>query len=269
MPDGGDDVRIPEIVLGFLIATAIWTLLAALGLPDLAPGWLQRWQPLVGATVGATITAIAVYFAIQNTNRTIRQADDLETRRLRRKRAALRAALPLALAAVITHAEQSANELGVLLKKFSEGKLPPNAVPPNLLLRLPTEALSTLADFIECSDELNVSVLEATIAWIQIHKARVGDIVIANQDPASRRLVLQREVEGCIIDAASIYAGAAAIFEYARRQKDHLPATVSWDDVTNALGLMHFLGQEFPNLQQIVTHRGKRTSGPFEGLSRG
>lgn len=41
-------MRVPEIVLGFLLATALWALVCVLGLPNISLAWVQKWQTLAG-----------------------------------------------------------------------------------------------------------------------------------------------------------------------------------------------------------------------------
>jgi hypothetical protein len=255
-------MRIPEAALGFLIATALWALFGALTAPDAFVTWLYKWQTLLGAI----IAALAIFAAVNNTTRAIRHADSLETRRRMRKHAALRAVLPLALADVTNYAQSSARALQNLLTKCEGGKLPPNTIQGEVNPQLPSNALTTLTDFIEYSDTIDVGVLEATVAWIQIHEARLREMARGNNDPSGSRLIVPTEIGARIIDAASIYAGAAAVFEYARRQQNMMPATVTWDNVLRALRNMQFWEGEYPNLHQIVAERQKHTAGPFERL---
>lgn len=77
-------------------------------------------------------------------------------------------------------------------------------------------------------------------------------------------LILQTNVEGAINDAASIYAGAAAHFDYARRLTQHLPSSISWDAVRRALRNMQFYDNEYPNLLSDLARREKLTTGPIE-----
>lgn len=249
--------RVPEIVLGFLLAIALWALFAILSLPDVVAAWLLKWQTLASATVAV----IAAYIAFNNTSRSLRQAQELETHRRSRKHAALRAVLSHALAQVIDYAERSANALDDLVHACVGETLPPITAPQSLVQPLPSETLRTMADFIEYSDTVDVGVVEATVAWIEIHDARLRALVETNRDPL--RIVQRTAIMGGIIDAASIYAGAATIFQYARRQQEQLPGTVLWQAVREALIVMHLWNDE---LEALITQRERRTAGPFERL---
>jgi hypothetical protein len=224
---------------------------------------LKGWQPLVAA--GVAIVAVSVAF--RNTTRSLNHAEQLERRRRSQKQAALRAVLPLALAQVTDYAERSAHALNRLVAWCDRETLPNGTANENLAERLPSESIKTFADFIEYADQEDVTVLTRTIAWIQILDARVRTIVKDNNDPSGTKVVVRADLEGRIIDAASIYAGAASIYEYARGLQPAMPATLTWDNVGAALRNMGFWPDENPRLDAIVTDRETRSSGPFERLN--
>jgi hypothetical protein len=225
--------------------------------------WLQSWQTLIAAFVAILAAGIAFH----NTTRSLRDGERLEMRRRRRKHAALRAVLPLALAQLTDYAERSTHALDDLLHRCTGGQLPPNTAPQNLTQQLPSAALKTLTDFIEYSDEADVWILEVTVAWIQIHESRLRGLVRDNHNPANRRVILPTEIEARLIDAASIYAGAAVVFDYARRLQEQMPSHVSWDSVRSALRNMQFWDDQYPNLYAILEEREKHTAGPFDRLN--
>jgi hypothetical protein len=226
-------VRIPEIVLGFLLATAFWLLFGIISLPDTIAAWLAKWQILTGATVASIVASTAAYIAFHNTSRSIRNAEDLEKRRRSRKHAAIRAVLPLALAQVTDYAERTARASNQLVEACQGETLPHGAVQENFVQPLPSETLQALADFIEYSDTVDVSIVEEFVAWIQIHDSRLRAIVERNRDPL--RFVLRTQLRARVIDAASIYTAASIVFAYARRQQERLPNTVSWDAIRQAM----------------------------------
>jgi hypothetical protein len=225
-------------------------------------GWLREWQTLAAASVAL----IAAIVAFQNTSRSLRHSERSETHRRNRKHAAVRAVLPLALAQVSDYAERSARALDSLVKNCIDEFLPPMAASENIIQRLPSETLRTLSEFIEYSDAVETSLIEETVAWIQIQDSRLRGLLDDNRDPSEPRLTLKTEIQGRIIDAASIYAGASAGFEYARRRQEQLPPTISWDAVRRALRNMRFYDDEYPELHAILKEREKHTKGPFERL---
>jgi hypothetical protein len=225
--------------------------------------WLFRWQTLVAALVAS----VAAYIAFQNTTRTLKHSERLENNRRNRKHAAVRAVLPLALAQVTAYGERSARDLNELVNKCNGESLPSKTAPASIAEPLPSETLETLSEFIEYSDSVNVEIIEATVAWIQIHDSRIRGLFYDNHDPSGDHVVVRTEIEGRIIDAASIYAGASAVFDYARRRQSQLPRTLSWDAVRRALRNMRFWDGDHPRLYAILEKREIKTVGPFERLT--
>ena len=250
------------VVLMLIVVLGVW--LGIFGpLPDGFAVWLQQWQSLTALL----IAGIAAYVAIRNTTRSLEHAASLESRRRSRKHAAVRAVLPLALAQVTGYAERSAHSLNDLVGKCDQEILPSAVAPGSIAEPLPSETLKTLAEFIEYSDRVDVGIIESTVALIQIHDSRLHRLVEPNRDPSGIRVVVRTELEARIIDAASIYAGAAAAFEYARRRQAQLPRTLSWDDVVAALRNMQIWDDQHPRLYTLLQSRESRSAGPFESLS--
>jgi hypothetical protein len=249
------------IILTLIVILSVW--LGILGpLPGEVENWFYKWQTLCAATVAS----IAAYIAYRNTTHSLNHAEKLERQRRDRKLAAIRAVLPLALARVVDYAQRSAIGLYELIDKCDGEKLPGMIVPEDFPEPPPDDTLRTLADFIEYSDTLDVSIIESMVAWIQIHDARMNSLVKDNRDPSGGRLVLRIMLEGYIIDAASIYAGAAAFFNYARRRDLAPPRVLTWDAVRNALRNMRFWDEEYPSLFKILKGREANSAGPFETL---
>lgn len=223
-------------------------------------GWLKDWQTLTAATVAL----IAAFIAFQNTSRSLRHSERLETHRRNRKHAAIRAVLPLALTQISDYAERSARALDSLVKKCVEELLPPMAASEDIISKLPAETLKTLSEFIEYSDRVSTTLIEETVSRIQIQDSRLRSLLDDNRDPSEPRLILKNEIQGYIIDAASIYAGAAAAYNYARRWRDQLPPAILWEAVRGALRNMRFYDEEYPELHALLNEREKHTKGPFD-----
>lgn len=257
-------MRDPWFPIAILLIALLGVWLSIFGpLPDGVVGWLHDWQTLVAATVAS----IAAYIAFQNTSRSLTHNEELERRRRSRKHAALRAMLPLALSAVTDYAERSARALDGLLPKCVDGALPKGLASKDLAQPLPSDALRALADFIEYSDDVDVSILEATVAWVQIHDSRIRGLVKDNHDPLGSTLVLAVGIEGSIIDSASIYGGASRVYDYARRRSDQIPNSLSWDEVIGALQNLRFWDGQYPRLYAIIAGRAGNSNGPFDRLS--
>lgn len=254
IPVGWADVRLPEIVLGFLLATAFWALCAVLAMPDVIVSWLHKWQTLVGAMVALFAAGIAF--------RSLRQADELEKRRRSRKHAAIRAVLPLALAQVTEYAERTLRALDQLVNRCEDEILPRLIIPGDFNEPLSSETLETLAAFIEYSDALDVRIVEELVSWIQKHNSRLSALAERNRDPI--RFILKTELMARVIDAACIYTAGGALFAYARRRDEQLPLTVSFEQVEYTLMMqIRVWSNEY---QKMFLRREQSSEKPFEEI---
>jgi hypothetical protein len=220
----------------------------------------EKWQTLAGAGVAV----LAVVIALMNTARSLSHAKELEDHRRRRKQAAVRALLPLALAQVLDYANRSAQGLNKLIASCQNNVLPAMSASAQLVQSLPGETLKALAEFIEYSDTVDARLIEVSVALIQMHDARVRALVEANCDPSKTSIVSQEMIEARILNAATIYAGASAVFDYARRRRDYLPPDVTWDAVRHALGNMWLWEDQHPRLYALVARREKVLGSPFD-----
>jgi hypothetical protein len=233
-----------------IVLVGIW--LGIFGpLPEGFWEWLSKWQTLVAAAVAS----IAAYVAFTNTARTLKHNEHLEKNRRQRKLASLRAMLPVALSAVGEYATSSAEEL----RKGTDFVGLPKP--------LPADSLKLLTEFIEYSDSVDVSVLESTVACVQIQHSRIRRMVRDHKDPQCYGPVLRTYLEDAILDSASIYAGVAAYYDYARKRTEHPPTNVSWDEVHSALRNMHFWGPENSHLYEMLDRLQNESGGPFKRLS--
>jgi hypothetical protein len=71
---------------------------------------------------------------------------------------------------------------------------------------------------------------------------------------------------GGVIDAAAIFAGASAVFDYARRLQDQLPPIVSWQAVRNALNVIQIWNNQY---ETLLTVRENQIEGGAFGRLRG
>jgi hypothetical protein len=253
------------IILMLIVLVTIW--LGIVGpMPNGVAAWLHEWQTLTAAIVAFSAASIASYIAVQNTSRSLQQAERLEKHRRMRKHSAVRSVLPIALAELSGYAEQSVHALNELVSKCNVETLPPMIASPGLVEELPSKALTTLADFIEYSDTVDVAAIEGITALIQIHNSRLGTLYRDNRDPSGNRPVTRTDLERSIVDAASIYAGVVAVFDYARRREEQLPRSLTWDAVTRALNNMRLFQDEHPRLHEAVTGRENVSAGPFDLL---
>jgi hypothetical protein len=256
------DPRFP-ILLMFTVLLAVW--LGILGpLPPGVADWINKWQNLIAAVIAISAAALAYHSATKQ----ITQNDQQERNRRSKKHAAIRATLPLALSQVIEYAQSSAFALSALIPLCQGETFPRNSPINDLPQPLPHDTLKVLAEFIEYSDDVDASLVEAMVAWIQIHDARVRGLIHDNQDPAGTAVIVRTNIEGSIIDAASIYAAAAALFDYGRRRESRPPTNITWENVRRAFANMRLWDQDHPRLYQAVERRERNSSGPFDRLAQ-
>lgn len=248
-------------VLILAVVLAAW--LSILGpLPGGVGKWINDWQNLIAAI----IAIIAAGLAYRNATQQLIQNDRQERNRRSRKHASVRAMLPLALSQIMEYGQRSASALLDLTAQVQGPGFPRGSLTNQIPQQLPTETLAVLAEFIEYSDDIDASLAETMVAWIQIHDARVRGLVRDN-DQAGTGIVTRIAIEGSVIDAASIYAAAAALFDYSRRRTSHPPTHVSWNDVRCALSNMRIFDHDHLSLYKMITGREQRTGGPFDGLA--
>ena len=245
-----------------IVLLAVW--LGIIGpMPEGVAKWIRDWQTLIGATIALG----AAYIAFSNARLTLAQTRSLETHRRERKHASLRATLPLALSQIGNYGEETAKALEKLIGACRNEALPDGTIKTFAFLKpVPSEALKSISEFIEYSDNVNTDVLASTIALIQIHNSRLHAMVRDNDNASNTRIITRSNIEGCIIDAATISAGAASAFNYVRRRSDELPSELLWDAVGGALRNLGFWDDQHPRLFENIDRRQSR--GPFEIFSR-
>jgi hypothetical protein len=67
---------------------------------------------------------------------------------------------------------------------------------------------------------------------------------------------------GYIIDAATVYAGAASAFDYARHRAIVLPPDVTWDNVRGALRNMKIWDDDTPSIFATIARFEDAEVGP-------
>jgi hypothetical protein len=260
--------RVPLFPVALFLSVLIAVFIEILSpMPGSFVAWLKDWQPLVAATVALCAALFAAYVAYRNTTATLALNGQQETQRRSRKHTATRAVLPLALAQISAYAEVAADQLRSLLTIWNadQGGLPRGAVPRKIAQSVPHETLKTLTDFIEFSDPpLNVRILELTIANIQIIHSRLSDLVRTNHDPMGVSILTKQNIEVSVLYAAVIYAGAEAMFQYARREQNRLPVSACWERVRNALALLRAWKETYPTLYATIDDLEKRGNDPLQ-----
>ena len=202
--------------------------------------WLTDYQTLI-ALIGAWWAANAVYAQIKH-------ADGLEKDKLEDRYEAGKAVLPFALSSVSEYAESCCHELRALLAQFENDILPHGGeVAP--FPDLPKESISTLGNLIEVSRGTERVYLSSLLASMQIQNSRLVGLRVNHRRDG--HIVLRMNLERYVVDAAEIYAQAAALYRFARRPGERIPVAIKRREIASAL---HNMGV-FDDLYDTLVER--------------
>lgn len=218
------------------------------------PDWIQtakEWQTLIASSI-AILAALIAWF---NTSRTLKANAKLETKRRTQKFNSLRAVLPLSLSEISAYCVSSAHTLENLWGQCVENSLPKNAdISPDFPI-MPTETVNVFAEFIEYADSLDAALFQKLLERLQVFRSRIRDIARVLERDDNNEIVLAINIEEYVLDAAAIYACAAAAFDFGRHKTDVLPRNVTWDQVRSALRNMKLWDQDIPEAYETITRR--------------
>ena len=219
---------------------------------------VQNWQTLIAALIALA----AAIVAWKNTTRQVRHAAELEQTRRSRKQIALRATLALNLSSLTDYASRSTQGLDRLLTQCVGAALPGSGVFVPEFTEVPEKIVSALAEFIEFSESLDVTLFQELLARLQIHHARTRSLW--SEINVEGNSITKIRIESLIIDAASIHAAAGATFNYARRKTEDIPSMISWEDVNNALSNLRIWDHDYPEIHRAIERRLEKSTGPWE-----
>ena len=227
---------------------------------------IRGWQTLIAAFIAIGAACVAWW----NTTRQLRHAAELERTRRSRKRAALRAVLPLALSDITGYTRQTGEFIRTLLQQAAASSGPSRLLREDLpsIPEPPSDTITAIADFIEYSDALDVELFEEVLSRIQVHNARLETMAGRVRVLRARLAIDRNNAENYLLDAALIYAGAAKVFEYARRETEDFPKSIDWDDVRNALPALELRDDRFPRIFELINRREQRGATPFHRYPR-
>lgn len=218
--------------------------------PDFV-AFFEKWQTLAAGFLAILAAVVGGYFVM----RQVWQADAHEGDRRQRRRTALRAVMPLSLSALIEYARSSGDALREYHRLCTGGALPiPVAAPGRP--ELPVEAISTVRDFAEHASEAEAKFLAGLLSEIQVQSSRLRDLENTSARRDAEEVVLTINIEEYIIDSASIYAMASAMFDYARFRTEVFPTLPDAAALHSALRQMRFWDEAFPQVHATVERRG-------------
>jgi hypothetical protein len=179
-------ILLATLAIGTALCLLVWAIVAG-GFADPGDtGWIYNYQALIAGAF-ALVGAWFLYKQIQ-------QNWDIENTRRSRKKASLRATGPLAMAAIVEYADESAEPLKSLYRVCSHASsdvVPVNAKPIKPPV-LPSDTTSFLAQFIEYSDFGETNIVEDILCETQVQSGRLRRINLELVD--ARRHVAIREL---------------------------------------------------------------------------
>lgn len=179
--------------------------------------WLYHWQTLLGAA----LALFGAWLTVRKIREQIDQSDRHERERLARQHNAPRATLPLTLSGITTALRDLIIELDrckTILSK-SQHVEDFSAPPP------PSEYISDLKDVIATTEDRSVTEpIAELIREIQTLWARIE--TLASRSDQVRRASLVENVNDWMIQTATTYALAEALFDYSRAETPEGPTSV-------------------------------------------
>jgi len=207
------------------------------------------------------IAVLAAGIAWWNTTRTLRNTEKLDRRRRAQKHAALRAVLPLALSEITRYAADHAKILAALRGQCQNGVLVHAGHQFSMgPVQVPGDIIATFAEFIEFSDDHDVTLFKSLLRGIQIQQVRFRSLI--EDVGQTHGTTTVQWIEQIILDTATIYAGAAAAFEYARGEQDDIPEGMMWKGVRTALNVMGPWQNIMPSVHATIDRREQSSPGP-------
>ena len=213
--------------------------------------FLYDWQSIIAGLFAIVAALIGGMFI----RRQIELSDQHEKERLRRKHAAARAMLPLALSSLSEYARECAQ----LLRNIhiqSQGEAVPLSALQNLKLpALPMDTTNDLRSMVEASGPTEGRAIATTLSNVQVLASRLSSLHIKS----NTQVVVLANIEDYIINAAEIQARADELFDYARGETEDVPASdPSVDSLRRAIFILRFHETRFDRIRETITRRGAR-----------
>lgn len=164
----------------------------------------------------------------------IQQSERHENRRRQNKFSAIRALMPIYLDILWSYIDHNINAIQNFLDDdayvSSDGKVSID------VMDIPSSTIEFLSSIIEFSDS-DTNIISILIGLIQIQDARLKryksgiDLIDINENSLNEYIVQLYIMKQIVSD----------LYNYARRQSEHIPSSVKWDDVIRS---MDFGGEE-------------------------
>lgn len=176
-----------------------------------------------------------------------------ENRRIARRDSAARATLPLLLSALCEYAARSASSLLAVYEFAKNPQAPPH--PPFDPPQPPAELVEDLRQTIEATKNKKVAeILARTLSDLQVLDTRMRGM----------RGELDKQqfmIDSTVTLAGLVYARAESLFDYARRETNHVHLRLEQDVVSSALNKVRCYRAHYPDVHQLA----RRTAdGPLD-----
>lgn len=236
--------------------------------PSVVHGWFYDYQTIIAGGVALVAALIAAEISrrqLQSSRDQLvelrRQADQDRAGRLR----ATRASLPTVLSAICHYAEQTARALNGAWP--AAARLYPNDSNPFSTYRIaaaiepfPTETLASLERVVALTDTDEIAErIESIFREAQVLSARTRKLPFGDDVSTSM-------LSGLILQAASMYARAESLLDYARHQTDGVAPEPLWDRVSVALNIFGIYQDE---VLEIARRERDNGDTPGEADTRG
>ena len=195
--------------------------------------WLYDWQTLV-AGILALFGAGFLYVDMK-------QSGKFEAASIRRKHQSRRAVASLTLSQICTSARTTLKQLADMRGQSEIGRILGEEV--TVSLSLPDSVVPSLQSFLETTDDEDlIALLFALITKLQITITHLEGL----ENPSDH------DIEVRMLDVGQVYALSECLFEYARREADFVPTSISWDRVRAALNLAKAWQDTHPNVHELL-----------------
>ena len=216
--------------------------------------WMDRWQTMLTGLAALIAAAVSVYFV----QKQIAQAESAEAHRRKRRLAAARSRLQLALSTVSHYASDSI----VFLKRLRDAVSADQAIPPLAEAPrpiLPEPAVLALEAVIEATDSDSFAgFLADLISEMQVLNSRLSGL------PHEAQQLGALSLDSYLMNAARVHAFASGTFPYARRESTEPPTELDWADIVAALRLQQMYEEEYSDLFAFVGRAAERAGRPLQ-----
>jgi hypothetical protein len=205
--------------------------------------WLNHWQTVVGAAIALPLAFGAIVAPLF-----------IEGQRYSRRLAAMRASMPLRLSQVVNYAKSAMKALAAVRGK-DNADLPQGTVfkkpevPPDLI-----DALERTIEAI--GSRRVVKRLANMIGEMQVLDARMGGLESKPEMGAN--------IDAYLIQAATVYAQAESLFDFARRRAPTTASRIDWGDVQRAFRMGQVYEGSHPDVHAFVARLRERGKNPEE-----